>query len=440
MKASAHSHIINTGVDSSLHSLTQNSGLSGQADARRACKLVVKLAQQGRLAGRAILLAGKAGSGKSALASAVAAELSTSSQKTPFIALSSSEIFSLSLNKSEALTQAFRKATVIAVSEKTRKYRGVVVSLSINEPADPVSERTGTIVLKTAEHDSSFTAGDALCRSLIKEGVTVNDLVEILPNPSIVRVLGRVETENKESMISTGRPKVALPGGEIISEENLTHYLTLHEMDVVNSNKDAFMSIFHGDTGEISNEVRQQVDDKVTEWITENRAKIIPGVLFIDETHMLDLDCFSFLNRALENEWAPILIMASNKGVCKVRGSEMLSPHGVPADLLDRCLIIKTEPLSHKEIIEVINYRASAENMIKISEEFIELIAKIAEEKSLRFALQILSLTRFVGSDNLIDAVSEALDLFVDADTSAKKMNELFIVDYDEPLEKDRLK
>jgi RuvB-like protein 2 len=29
---------------------------------------------------------------------------------------------------------------------------------------------------------------------------------------------------------------------------------------------------------------------------------------------MLDIECFSFLNRALENEMAPVVIMATNRG------------------------------------------------------------------------------------------------------------------------------
>lgn len=40
-------------------------------------------------------------------------------------------------------------------------------------------------------------------------------------------------------------------------------------------------------------------------------------VLFIDEVHMLDIECFSFLNRALENDMAPVLIMATNRGITK---------------------------------------------------------------------------------------------------------------------------
>ena len=40
-------------------------------------------------------------------------------------------------------------------------------------------------------------------------------------------------------------------------------------------------------------------------------------VLFIDEVHMLDIECFSFLNRALESDMAPVLIMATNRGITK---------------------------------------------------------------------------------------------------------------------------
>lgn len=58
-----------------------------------------------------------------------------------------------------------------------------------------------------------------------------------------------------------------------------------------------FLALFSGDTGEIRTEVREQIDVKVSEWREEGKAEIVPGVLFIDEVHMLDIECFSFLNR-----------------------------------------------------------------------------------------------------------------------------------------------
>ena len=41
-------------------------------------------------------------------------------------------------------------------------------------------------------------------------------------------------------------------------------------------------------------------------------------VLFIDEVHMLDIECFSFLNRALETDMAPVLIIATNRGITRL--------------------------------------------------------------------------------------------------------------------------
>jgi DNA helicase TIP49 (TBP-interacting protein) len=65
-------------------------------------------------------------------------------------------------------------------------------------------------------------------------------------------------------------------------------------------------------------------------------------VLFVDEVHMLDLECFSFLNRYIESDLSPILVMATNRGITNIRGTSLGSPHGIPLDLLDRCLIIRT--------------------------------------------------------------------------------------------------
>ena len=61
------------------------------------------------------------------------------------------------------------------------------------------------------------------------------------------------------------------------------------------------------------------------------------------QVHMLDVECFSFLGRALENEMAPILVVATNRGITNIRGTNYKSPHGIPLDFLDRLLIISTE-------------------------------------------------------------------------------------------------
>jgi len=84
---------------------------------------------------------------------------------------------------------------------------------------------------------------------------------------------------------------------------------------------------------------------------------LIVQVLFIDEVHMLDIECFSFLNRALENELSPLVIMASNRGMARIRGTKFKSPHGLPVDLLDRMLIVSTKAYLEDDVTQIIQIR-----------------------------------------------------------------------------------
>lgn len=79
----------------------------GQAAAREACGVVVDLIKAKKLSGRAVLLAGGPGTGKTALALAVSQELGT---KVPFCPIVGSEIYSTEVKKTEALMENFRRA------------------------------------------------------------------------------------------------------------------------------------------------------------------------------------------------------------------------------------------------------------------------------------------------------------------------------------------
>merc|ERR1712226_1357652 len=92
-------------------------------------------------------------------------------------------------------------------------------------------------------------------------------------------------------------------------------------------------------------------------------AELVPGVLFIDEVHMLDIECFTYLNRALESTLSPIVVFATNRGICTIRGTDIISPHGMPVDLLDRLVIIRTQPYTVEDIVEVVNIRGQTENL-----------------------------------------------------------------------------
>ena len=59
----------------------------------------------------------------------------------------------------------------------------------------------------------------------------------------------------------------------------------------------------------------------VNNYIDQGVAELVPGVLFVDEVHMLDMECFTYLNRALESALAPIVVFATNRGICQVRSA-----------------------------------------------------------------------------------------------------------------------
>ncbi len=113
-------------------------------------------------------------------------------------------------------------------------------------------------------------------------------------------------------------------------------------------------------------------------------------MLFIDEVHMLDIECFSFLNRALESDMAPVLIMATNRGITRIRGTNYQSPHGIPIDLLDRLLIISTVPYEEGEIKHILKIRCEEED-VEMSDDALSILTKIGKETSLRYAIQLIT-------------------------------------------------
>jgi len=184
-----------------------------------------------------------------------------------------------------------------------------------------------------------------------------------------------------------------------------------------------------GDTGEIKPEVREQIDQKVEAWREEGKAEIVPGVLFIDEVHMLDIECFSFLNRALESDLAPVLVVATNRGITRIRGTNYKSPHGIPIDLLDRLLIISTSPYTEKEIRKILEIRCEEED-VEMGDDALTLLTKIGVETSLRYSIHMiiaaaLCCAKRKGTEVEVEDIKRVYSLFVDVKRSTQ-----FLVEY----------
>merc|ERR1711967_189690 len=161
----------------------------------------------------------------------------------------------------------------------------------------------------------------------------------------------------------------------------------------------------------------------------EGKAEIVPGVLFIDEVHMLDIECFSYLNRALESDLSPVLVVATNRGITRIRGTNYKSPHGIPIDLLDRLLIISTVPYSEKEVRQILHIRCEEEDT-EMTEDALDLLTKIGMETSLRYAIHLIIAAALVcqkrkGVEVEVEDIKRVYSLFVDVKRSTQ-----FLVEY----------
>merc|ERR1719313_1153505 len=370
----AHSHIRGLGLDDSLEARPISQGMVGQVTARKAAGVILQMIKDGRMAGRAIMIGGQPGTGKTAIAMGMAQALGTD---TPFTMMAGSEIFSLEMSKTEALTQAFRRSIGVRIKEEAEIIEGEVVEIQIDRPAAGSGAKVGKLTLKTTEMETIYDLGAKMIDALQEEKVTSGDVITIDKATGKISKLGRSFTRSRDFDAMGAMTKfVQCPEGELQKRKEVVHTVSLHEIDVINSRQQGFLALFAGDTGEIKSEVREQIDGKVAEWREEGKATIVPGVLFIDEVHMLDIECFSWLNRALENDLAPVMVLATNRGITKIRGTNYKSPHGIPIDLLDRLLIITTKPYKEKEVRDIINIRCEEED-VEMTDEAKELLTQI---------------------------------------------------------------
>ncbi len=108
----------------------------------------------------------------------------------------------------------------------------------------------------------------------------------------------------------------------------------------------------------------------------------------------------------------------------QMRGTDMTSPHGIPIDLLDRTVIIRTLPYTLTEMVQIIAIRAQVES-IAIDEESLAALGELADNTSLRHAVQLLTPAATLAGTNGRDAVvkgdvEEVAGLFHDAKYSAQ--------------------
>lgn len=384
------------------------------------------------MAGRALLMAGAPGTGKTALALGIAQELGP---KVPFCPMVGSEVYSSEVKKTEVLMEHFRRAIGLRIKESKEVYEGEVTEITPEETENPLGGYGRTIShvvigLKTTKGAKQLRLDPSIYDALQKEKVNLGDVIYIEASSGAVKRVGRSDAFASEFDLEADE-YVPVPKGDVHKKKEIVQDVTLHDLDMSNAKPQGGQDLMSmvGQLSkpkktEVTEKLRTEINKVVNRYIDQGIAELVPGVLFIDEVHMLDIECFTYLNRALESTLSPIVIFATNRGVCTIRGTDVMSPHGIPVDLLDRMLIIRTMPYSLEEIVQIISIRAETES-IELDAEALHGMGEIGARTSLRYTVQMLTPARIIAETSGRDSiklcdVEEVDELFYDAKSSAK--------------------
>ncbi|KAF7784081.1 hypothetical protein Agabi119p4_246 [Agaricus bisporus var. burnettii] len=425
-----HSHIKGLGLNNEGLASSGAAGFVGQTEAREACGVVVELVKLRKFSGRALLLVGAPGTGKTALALAVAQDLGT---KVPFCPMVGSEVYSSEVKKTEVLAEAFRRAIGLRIKETKTVFEGEVTELTPVESENPLSGYGKTVSrvivgLKTVRGTKQCIMDPSVYEAILKEKIIVGDVIYIEQNGGAVKRVGRSDAYASSYDLES-ETYVPLPKGDVFKKKELVQDVTLGDLDAANARPQGGQdimsvmgSLVKSGRTEVTEKLRREVNRVVKGYVDQGVAEVVPGVVFIDEVHMLDIECFTYLNALLESPMAPTVILATNRGNALVRGTtDIVSPHGVPVDLLDRCLIVKTSTYTRDEVGKVVQIRAQVEGL-KLGSGVQEKLAEEGERSSLRYALQLLapaSIAATLGgrSEIELEDIHEMSELFLDAKT-----------------------
>ena len=204
--------------------------------------------REGEIAGRAVLLAGEPGTGKTAIAMGIAQSLGA---ETPFTSLAASEIYSLEMSKTEALTQAFRKSIALRIKEESEIICGEVVEIKIERSLSGTGDKIGSITLKTTDMETVYELGSKMINAIAKEKISAGDVITIDKANGKITRLGRSFSRSKDfdavsgdvgsQRSSESQTKfVQCPEGELQQRKEVVHTVSLHDVDVINSRQQGF--------------------------------------------------------------------------------------------------------------------------------------------------------------------------------------------------------
>eukprot|EP00920_Eleutheroschizon_duboscqi_P040420 GHVT01096775.1.p1 GENE.GHVT01096775.1~~GHVT01096775.1.p1 ORF type:complete len:342 (-),score=68.80 GHVT01096775.1:1214-2239(-) len=319
LRVAAHSHVKGLGLRASDGEAEDvASGMVGQHAAREAAGLVVQLIREKKMAGRALLLAGPPGTGKTAVALAISQEIGTN---VPFCAMVASEVYSNEVKKTEVLIENFRRAIGIRLREEKEVYEGEVTKMKVEakdsklqleetkqqKSGDNCSSSCATepvaasppglvVTLETLKGSKTLRLSEVIHDSFKAAKVSEGDVICLEVGSGRVQRLGRCDRHSAEVELDI-ETYVPIPSGAVHKKKDVVQEVSLHDLDVANVRSPSagvsggggdgldrlFSSLMRTKRTEITDKLRHEVNKLVNKYIEVGTAELVPGVLFIDE-------------------------------------------------------------------------------------------------------------------------------------------------------------
>ena len=221
-RIASHTHIKGLGLDEAGNAKQISHGLCGQEKAREAGGIVVDMIKSKKMAGKALLMAGPPGCGKTAIALAIAAELGP---KVPFCPMVGSEVYSSEVKKTEILMENFRRAIGIRIKETKEVWEGEVVEISPEEVEDPHGGygkvvQSVIVGLKTTKGQKQLKLDPSIYENIQKEKVAVGDVIYIEATSGAVKRVGRSDSYATEYDLEA-EEYVPIPKGDVHKKKEI---------------------------------------------------------------------------------------------------------------------------------------------------------------------------------------------------------------------------
>jgi RuvB-like protein 1 (pontin 52) len=268
-RIATHTHIKGLGLEPTGIPIKLAAGFVGQLEAREAAGLVVDMIKQKKMAGKALLLAGPPGTGKTALALGISQELGS---KVPFCPMVGSEVYSSEVKKTEVLMENFRRAIGLRIKETKEVYEGEVTELSPEE-TESLTGGYGksishvVITLKTVKGTKHLKLDPTIYDALIKEKVAVGDVIYIEANSGAVKRVGRSDAFATEFDLEA-EEYVPLPKGEVHKKKEIVQDVTLQDLDAANARPQGGQDILSL-MGQMMKPRKTEITDKLRQEINK---------------------------------------------------------------------------------------------------------------------------------------------------------------------------